>query len=80
MGGVFGQYNSPIIEARVGDLLLDGIPMCVNPGLMGSIVCNIIRTIATNAKNIELKEDGSMVFSILGYVSKVQIMKIYIHV
>ncbi|XP_045783640.1 sensory neuron membrane protein 2-like [Maniola jurtina] len=67
MGGVFGVHNSPIMTVRVGDLLFDGIPICKDPGLLGSIACNQIRPLAADVQNIEELEDGSLEFTILRF-------------
>ncbi|KAG6458550.1 hypothetical protein O3G_MSEX010917 [Manduca sexta] len=65
MNGIFGQYNNPIMNVRAGDLVIDKIPMCTRPGIIGTIACAAIREMASTADNIEVQDDGSVTFSIL---------------
>ncbi|CAH2035409.1 unnamed protein product, partial [Iphiclides podalirius] len=67
IGAVFGQYNSPILEVRVRDLLFDGIRICQSSGLIVGIVCSQIRAIGANSNNLVIQDDGSVVFSLLSY-------------
>ncbi|XP_072931220.1 sensory neuron membrane protein 2 [Epargyreus clarus] len=67
LSGVFGQNNSPVIRARVRDLLFDGVPICQNPGLFGEVACIQIRGFADNVQNMVLQEDGSLTFTFLAY-------------
>lgn len=69
MNGIFGAYNGPIAEIRVGDLLFDGIKLCQRPGIAGGIACNFIRDLSGNVQNMEVLEDNTINFSFLGYVS-----------
>ncbi|KAL0852331.1 hypothetical protein ABMA28_000535 [Loxostege sticticalis] len=67
MNGIFGAYNGPIAEVRVGDLLFDGIKLCQRPGIAGGIACNFIRDLSGNVQNMEVLEDNTINFSFLGY-------------
>ncbi|XP_045458353.1 sensory neuron membrane protein 2-like [Melitaea cinxia] len=67
MNGIFGENNGPIMTVRAGDLLFDGIPLCRNPGILGTIACIQIRTLAQDVRNIEVMEDGTLEFSVLRF-------------
>ncbi|CAH0716728.1 unnamed protein product, partial [Brenthis ino] len=67
---IFGINSGPIMTVRVGDLLLDGLPICKDPGLIGIIACAQIRSLAVDVRNLENMADGSMLFSILKYKQK----------
>lgn len=73
MNSVFGIHNSPISTFRVRDLFFDGVRICANPGIIGGVACNIIRDIGSNAQNLAEQEDGSLLFSLLAYVSDLPI-------
>ncbi|CAG9782028.1 unnamed protein product [Diatraea saccharalis] len=64
---IFGEYSKPIVPVRVGDLLIDGIPICKNPGFLGTIACITIRQISNNIQNMAPQPDSSISFSFLGY-------------
>lgn len=68
LNGIFGDQNGPIVETRVGDLLFDGITLCQNPGLVGSIACSIIRDMVGDIQNMEVQPDNTIKFSVFGYV------------
>lgn len=68
MADVFGKYNEPIVTITARELLFSGTSLCLpSSNVVAGIACDIIRGIAQNARNIEIKNDGSLVFSILDY-------------
>lgn len=70
MPAVFGVHNGPFLTTRAGDLFLDGIRICDNPGVLGRVACSIIRMIGANAQNLAEQPDGSILFSLFAYVSE----------
>ncbi|XP_049886335.1 sensory neuron membrane protein 2 [Pectinophora gossypiella] len=67
MNGIFGSLNSPIVTVRARDLLFDGIQICNNPGIVAAVACSQIRSLSQDAQNIAELEDGSLIFSLVGY-------------
>ena len=75
MSDVFGENNKPFVTITPRELLFSGITLCKpSSSVIGNIACDVIRGIAENARNIETKDDGSLVFSILDYVSFILIL------
>nr|QZH55096.1 sensory neuron membrane protein 3 [Achelura yunnanensis] len=64
---VFGEYNSPIITIPLRSLLWDGFRFCVNPNIIGSTICSIIKSVTVDSNNIIEQEDGSIIFSMFGF-------------
>ncbi|KAL4705682.1 hypothetical protein ACJJTC_018755 [Scirpophaga incertulas] len=65
--GIFGTHTEPIMQVRVGDLLLDGIKLCENPDFFGTIACALVRQFSVDVKNMEVQNDLTINFSALGY-------------
>lgn len=67
---VFGNHSAPFTKYRVRDLLFDGIAFCANPTLPISLLfCREIRARSVRSSNLEVMDDGSIVFSLFGHVS-----------
>lgn len=69
LSGIFGDLNTPIATVRARDLFLDGLPMCSSPGTLGRLPCAALSGLVASAQNIQQQPDGSLVFSLFGYVS-----------
>lgn len=68
LGNIFREFNTPIAEFRVRDILFDGIPICQNPGTLGEAACLLIRNMSHASQNMDLQEDGTILFSLVDYV------------
>lgn len=68
LSGIFGQFNDLAMTVSVGDLAFYGVKLCVNPGVISTVACAVIRQLAADVDNIQ-EVDGALEFSLLGYVS-----------
>lgn len=65
---IFGEkYTSVFMTTKPSQLLFNGIPLCVNPSGIASIICSVIKSQKTQA--IHVADDGSLKFSLFGHVS-----------
>lgn len=70
MDAIYGEFNSPLITVPVQQFLFTGIPLCVGvTGAIGTTACELIRNIGADLQNLQLQDDGSILFSVLNYVS-----------
>lgn len=69
---VFGEkYASIFMTTTPAELLFNGIPLCVNSSGLAKAICSVIKK--QKPKAIAVMEDGSMRFSMFGFVSILQV-------
>lgn len=69
---VFGEkYGSIFMTTTPAELLFNGIPLCVNSSGLAKAICSVIKK--QKPKAIAVMEDGSMRFSMFGFVSILQV-------
>lgn len=65
---VFGEkYTSIFMTTTPAELLFNGIPLCLEPNGLAKVICSVIRK--QKPKAIAVMDDGSMRFSMFGFVS-----------
>lgn len=64
---MFGSYTSIFMKVKVKTLLFDGITFCDNPGVVGDIICEIVKN--KNLKTIHPGPNGSLKFAFFRHVN-----------
>lgn len=63
---IFGPHTSIFMNIKVKTLLFEGIKFCDKPGVIGDIICDIVRN--KNLKTIHPGPNGSLKFAFFLHV------------
>lgn len=64
---VFGAEHSGIFTtSTIKDLLFDGVTFCANPGVIGNVICDIVK--AKNLMTVHKQPDESLKFAFFRHV------------
>lgn len=67
LADIFGPHKSIFMKTTVKDVLFDGIKFCDNPGVIGNLICEIVRN--KNLQSIHPGPNGSMKFAFFYHVN-----------